>query len=116
MRISDWSSDVCSSDLLQDVAFPRRVRHGFAYVARQYPPASRTCQRRRGPARAGGAAHFGPKNVNSREGLSMSQMKVLLADSAITAVSANADTAATLVAVVQQCFDWCCVSTGVTRL
>src|SRR3546814_11297762 len=116
MRIRDWSSDLCSSDLpkaarcpgaaaarvsypvrsakafrtacgkaaarngspencglplfcpqdLQDVAFPRRVRHGFAYVARQYPPASRTSQRRRGPASTGGAAHFGTTNEIGR--------------------------------------------------
>src|SRR3546814_4604393 len=27
MRISDWSSDVCSSDLARDAAGGRRVRH-----------------------------------------------------------------------------------------
>src|SRR3546814_19985127 len=30
MRISDWSSDVCSSDLLRTVAFPHRS--AFIYV------------------------------------------------------------------------------------
>src|SRR3546814_8292282 len=38
MRISDWSSDVCSSDLLEDALRHRLVRYARGAVPRRGPP------------------------------------------------------------------------------
>src|SRR3546814_12348883 len=53
MRISDWSSDVCSSDLLLRAA--RRVRGPRQPIA----PRERVQQRRFADVRTTGKSHFG---------------------------------------------------------
>src|SRR3546814_15839412 len=40
MRISDWSSDVCSSDLIQQTLLPKQVPEPLGWkLARYYQPA-----------------------------------------------------------------------------
>src|SRR3546814_14610491 len=46
MRISDWSSDVCSSDLLQSPAEQRRACHLGKFVGQVLPIATRAVRAR----------------------------------------------------------------------
>src|SRR3546814_5888744 len=66
MRISDWSSDVCSSDLKEEKGTPRKKREGKSGDARKGRPERRRCSvdfLDRGdlaaPDRPGHAAHVG---------------------------------------------------------
>src|SRR3546814_18695304 len=64
MRISDWSSDVCSSDLPDRCAHPRRDPLGRVRTGRADPPGGpRRPARRLAPARPRCAAHADRKSV-----------------------------------------------------